>query len=329
MGQLADRIDRVSAMKNYTKFLLKQRKYVITQFVVQILIFTVFWSSCFVYISSENAKDAFLDKVGNVITLSSDSGAKIQDNVINQIIEIEHVIGINQNISDYAVPVNFENSKEYSGINPSTQTGTMSDMMGSDTYMGSNSIVLDGNINTGFAKVFRLDQGKISAGIHPSELNSGALISEQIAETNGLSIGDHLSISFNGNIHDIAVIGIYNTTQYFEITKDNYVGKDVFAYSPYNRIYVDMNTAITVFGQDTDSYEIFVDEYQNIDSVGKELKNKLELDWGHYTLTNTTETIYQGNGGNIIYIQDYSHSIISYLAVASVIICRTKPLPRW
>ena len=73
-----------------------------------------------VYHSADYSKEKALEQIGAYILLElkdehNDEKQNITDDMKREIEEIDHIVGLNQSIVEYAIPVNFLNSKKHTG----------------------------------------------------------------------------------------------------------------------------------------------------------------------------------------------------------------------
>lgn len=292
--------------------------------IIMLVIFTVVFSISLAALtmiySSNIASSNILEKIRATVTLDSqeDSSGEglFTGDIIEQFITVEHVVGYNQCYSDYATPVGFENCKEYAGENPYEQTAQLEE----DAEV-SDYVVVYGNETTELIDLFRLGNAVLSEGVYPSGENNGCIISQQLAESNQLSVGDTLTLSVGNTEANIEIIGIYQTKAVFTVTSDNIVGSAIFSMSPYNVIYTDLEFAASLFDINIEDLyiDVYVDSPQNVQAVGETIKS-MDLDWSVYQLINTTATEYNNEANNIEAMLYISRLLLLFVSVFSVLI---------
>lgn len=296
-------------------------------FLVFLLNFTGIFSSLVLQSSAQTAEERLLNQIGATVTLDygenydaeTDNPNIFTQEVIEQLSGVEYVVGSNQHYSDYVLPQSFQNCRQFEGEDPSQQSVQMD--VDAET---ADYVVLDGNTDLSLTDLFRNGNASLVDGQMPSTETPGAVLSQQLAEDNGLRVGDSISISVDQKEYSIPVIGIYQTSAAFVISEDNAVGEAVFAYSPYNRIYTDLDTISSVFGIDPDSLYVnfYIDQPGHVQLVGEAMK-AMELDWTQYTLVNTTQTSYNLMASQISGVNSMAGLLlvlISAIAMLSIIL---------
>lgn len=234
------------------------------------------------YGSFEAAKDA-IDKIDDIT---------IDEKYIKQISNIEHVSGVNVTSGYFAVPDGFENIKEY------TTEGnfdlTKQEVLDENIGVNKNNVTLNGNMDSQYAEEFLKGYATLIEGDFPGNNKKGALIEKKLSEKNNLSIGDTITVHSpmdNSITVALEIIGIYETKEFFEVTRYNEYGEDVLAYHPSNRIYCDFDDGFAVRDEEKsiEDIEIYVDNVKNMDNVAKNILT-LDLDWEKLCLENATET---------------------------------------
>lgn len=250
--------------------------------------------------SAQNSKVFLLENIGASVTLDyadvSKTGESLFiDDIIDQLINIENVVGVNQNYADFALPQNFENNKSFLGQNPYSQKVQITHDAGFE-----DNIVIEGNIRTDLIDLFRNNAAKIITGEYPTKQQPGALISKELADQNKLKLYDNIAVLAYDNEYTIPIVGIYETIAQFQITSDNIIGAAVFAHSPYNRIYVDIDSCTKLFNieRTTLPISICIDSPNNVQRTGEKIKS-MNFNWTDFRLINTTATEYRMLATNI------------------------------
>lgn len=143
-----------------------------------------------------------------------------------------------------------------------------------------------------------------------------AIISKELADKNGLKIGDSFSIEADYKV-EIKIIGIY------EILKPDSAFENIATYEKIeNQIFVDYYTLQELF-KDTPvgfiSAKFSVDDPANLEKIVKEIRENSEIDWQAFTLT-TDNTEYQEAAAPLEKLQSLVTSIILVIALVSGII---------
>lgn len=143
-----------------------------------------------------------------------------------------------------------------------------------------------------------------------------AIISKELADKNGLKIGDSFSIEADYKV-EIKIIGIY------EIFKPDSAFENIATYEKIeNQIFVDYYTLQELF-RDTPvgfiSAKFSVDDPANLEKIVKEIRGNSEINWQAFTLT-TDNTEYQEAAAPLEKLQSLVTSIILVIALVSGII---------
>lgn len=305
--------------------LLEMRGRIVKTFIL-FLIFLVLFAGMLTAItllhSAEESKSNALENIGASVTLDyaniNDTGKQIfTADIIERLSSVENVIGVNQNRADFAFPINFQNSKLYSGEDPYSQKVQIENDPGFE-----NNVILEGNIRTDLTDLFRNGAANIASGTYPTANQPGALISRVLAEENNLSLKDEIMLEAYGNKITIQIVGIYDTLAQFQITSDNIVGAAVFAHSPYNRIYVDIASFSQLFGTDqtTLPISVYINSPVNVQETGEKIKT-MDFDWDIFRLVNTTATEYSMAANSIESISSLTKTFVVFFAlIISVVI---------
>jgi putative ABC transport system permease protein len=278
-----------------------------------------------IYSSADAAKNDALDTIGGSIVYEMNgnhedpSEQRISNEIRKQILPIDHVIGVNRHIADYAFPVDFENVRDYTGETPISDPSLYEvDSENLRPY----SVIVDANTDCSLIDDFRLEKALLTGGEFPTVEHPGVVIEQHLSEQNGLTIGDAITFTVPGGKDVTALItGVYRTTGSFHITGDNYLGEAIFAMSPYNRIYTSLDVGTSLYRVDPESLSltIHIDQPQNVEIVGKEIKN-LDLNWKDYALVNMTATLYSIEGTQIENLSGYAKAILLYVILIGAIL---------
>ncbi len=143
-----------------------------------------------------------------------------------------------------------------------------------------------------------------------------AIISKELADKNGLKIGNTFSITADCRV-EIKIIGFY------EILKPDSTFENIATYEKIeNQIFVDYYTLQELF-RDTPvgfvSAKFLVDDPANLEKIVKEIRENSEIDWLAFTLT-TDNAKYQEAAAPLEKLQSLVASIILVIALVSGII---------
>jgi len=268
-----------------------------------------------VYATSQNARQNALKIIGAKIMMTSNESTDIEcsinEEMMSQILTVQHVVSINQNRAEYAIPIGFKNSKETDGEPP---TGSPQDKDWVD--ITPESVIIDAFREVKSADVFRENQVTLIEGIFPDTKNFGAIVEKRLAEVNGFHIGDVFTVTSSENIKvQIPIIGIYETKANFRVTEENSLGESIYAMSPYNRIYTDLTVAVQVYKTDITKLplEIFVDDPKNLDIVANSIK-EFDFDWNNLGLYNMTASYMRDEAGQVGVLDNFAKLIIFYVS---------------
>lgn len=290
-----------------TAFLELSRKKIKTLIlgIVFVIVFTGELGALTILFSAREARKPILAGIGATVTLEwapeyeEEGGADgniFTEEAAAQMASAEYIVGVNQKCSDYVLPVDFKNCRQYQGEDPYVQEVRIDGM---EAEM-EEWVALEGDDRIDLIDAFRLGGSTLAEGEFPSSAEPGALVSRQLAEENGLAPGSRITFSAYGKSLTLAVSGIYETKSSFTVTAENIVGPAVFAYSPYNRIYADADTVSDFFdiNKETLPIDAYVDEPGHVQAAGEEIK-AMDFDWSVYRLVNTTATQYSEQANNI------------------------------
>lgn len=269
-------------------------------------------------IAIQGKKDAFLYN-GPAIGMVTDSEqAVIDEKTIQQIENMEHVLGISEWREMLAQPLNAENVKEHTGIDPENQ--------GSANTKADKIVFLE-DLCVELNSRFRCeDHVSLTAGEYPSYDNKGILIESRLAEKNGLSIGDSITflIEETDTVCDYKICGIYRVDSPFVITSDNEEGADVYIHSPYNTIFIDRRYAYETMRESGEAYgiyggcQIYVDAYENIEPVARQLGTLLGEEYVFYNLA---EHFMKSSGSGAALMEQYAKILqVVFLAAGSLVL---------
>lgn len=287
-----------------------------------LLLFTGVLTSLTVLYSAEEYKSRVLENIGGSVKLdyasNELSGTSVfTSDILEKLSAVENVVGVNQHYADFAVPINFENNKSYSGKNPYLQEVQIESDPGFE-----DNIVIEGNIRTDLIDLFRNGAAHVISGNYPTEEQPGILISNVLAEQNNLEIGDVILVSAYDKELSLEIVGIYETSATFYVTEDNIIGSAVFAYSQFNRTYVDIDSAAELFDLDRTTLAVtaYINSPDNVQATGESIK-AMDFDWDTFSLVNTTATEYSLTASSIESVSSLTKTfVIFFILIASVVI---------
>ena len=291
-------------------------------FAVFLVLFTGLHTALTLLRSAEEAKSNALRNIGASVTLDyaniNDTGKQLfTTDIMDRLSSVENVVGVNQSYADFALPINFQNSKAYSGKDPHAQEVQIENEPGFE-----NNVILEGNIRTEFADAFRNGAAAVASGAYPTVSQPGALISRILAEQNDLSPDDEIVLHAYGKELELQVVGIYDTAAQFQVTSENIIGAAVFAYSPYNRIYVDIDSFTQLYGTDSATLpiRIYISSPVKVQETGEKIKS-MDFDWDVFHLVNTTATEYSMAANSIESVSSLTKTfVVLFTLIISVVI---------
>lgn len=282
-------------------------------FCLALLIFFSLSVSLWIFDSMCMTEDKVYDEIVAQMNLSGDD-ITLSEAEDEELVDYLHsnnmVIGVNSaSLSDFVKAVNFDTCKKYKGEDPYLDI-----YENPSEEITENSIVLDGNTEISFAEMYVANKCNLIEGEMPDKDLPGALISQELAQANGLGVGSVLEVEgINGVKKNILVRGIYSTEAELTVTEENYWGTAVFAFSPYNRIFTNLETAKPLITIKRDSfYEIFYKNYRMHDELESYIR-KAPIDMERFTIYDTT-----GDGSKQIFSQLTAIHGISLLSFAIV-----------
>lgn len=299
----------------------KKAKYLIL-YGIFVILFSALLSGKILSDSVSQMKQRVVDRIGPCLEIRGQEGddqpPEITEEMKQDILGIRHVRGINQRFSDYVLPVNGENVKDYVGETPDPDPSYYEDGPTPDM------VVVDANLDCAWADTFRKESAVLLEGEYPTEDHPGLLMEQRLAKKNSVGVGDSFRLrSVKGKEISATVTGIYQTKGTFEITEDNFAGEGVFAWSPYNRIYSNLSMGCQLLGQEEGqlSLNIYTDSITALDTVAAEIKGMLDSGKG-YVIHNETEEAYRDSkeAYQIDVLENYARIVMGYALVIGVIL---------
>lgn len=149
----------------------------------------------------------------------------------------------------------------------------------------SYTVVLNSELNKNFINgTYTLVEGR-----HIQADDSFAvMISKELADKNGLSVGDHISMYDldNDSENTFEIVGIFSGTE--GMSKDAITAEGI----PANRGYIDVNSYNKIFHKpaiELGSLEVYVDSAENVEDVLKTIQNLPEIKGKTFTFSTDTE----------------------------------------
>ena len=152
-----------------------------------------------------------------------------------------------------------------------------------------------------------------------------ALIEKNLADENKLKVGDKIKIKATraDNTVEYTIAGIYEAAANSSSTGAG--ARNLPFTEPYNRIFVDYKSAISLKTTDTglqmegiDQTVFFVDDPKNIDQVKADV-NAMKIDWDKFTL-DANDRAYQQMMGPIENVASFSKTVVYIVAIAGAVI---------
>ena len=263
-------------------YMLKAKRFQsLLALILFLIVFTAANTAGILYFAADDAREKVLAEIGVEVSIypkDSENREPVTEDMLEQVRSTAHVEGINISTSLPVIPVNFENDKSYTGIDPATQNDSADDDM-EMIQERKEEMSMIGCVDITQIDQFRREFDRLTAGNMPEKGKNEVLISKQVAEKNGISVGDTLQFEVPDyyiplvaeTALQVTVSGLYETTSLFEILDTNFMGEAVYAISPYNTVYttIDVVTRIQE-GQETNDYysiQFWVDSMENADPV--------------------------------------------------------------
>lgn len=191
-------------------------------------------------------------------------------------------------------------------------------------------VTVTGVSSTKLVDSFSNGEAKIISGraITPEDADKkAALIEKNLAEQNELKVGNKIKIKAtqSEDIVEYTIVGIYEATGSSSSTGQGM--RNLPFTEPYNQIYVDYKSAISLKNVSTDSglqsesidqAVFFVDDPQNIEQVQADAKS-MKIDWSKFVL-DANDSAYQQMMGPIENVASFSKTVVYMVAAAGAVI---------
>lgn len=264
----------------------------------------------------------------------------VTEDMVSKVAVQENIVNYNYIVSASGIADGFEpvttEEEESSDTTTTDNAGPMGGMrfqgQGGDFVMPDVSIT--GVLYSDLIDTFANQEDKLVDGRHITNEDSGkkvAMIEKNLAEQNGLEVGEKIKIKSTASddteavSEEFSIVGIYETSTTSD-TSGGMGGRNFSFTQPYNKIIVDFESAQPLkvtMGETTtqggiDSAVFYVDDPKNIDKVKADAA-KMDIDWESYTL-DANDMAYQQMMGPIESVASFSNTVIYIVAIAGAII---------
>lgn len=236
------------------------------------------------------------------------------DDLLQKVLSIPHVVGVDsRRWWEDAVPV------ELTRVN--TNTGYQIEQ--TPEQAKNNTMTIMANVDTTMDQWFRWEPAiSLESGEYPTVENKGILIEKRFAMQNSLKVGDEISYDINGIVCNFVVCGIYHIASDFELLENSDFAqiKDIYKYSPYNRVYTNyfyMAPQMGIDLSDLGMWRVYVDSIENCDSVVNVLRQTLGEDAEIY---DNISGFSKSAGAVAFRLQNISKLILVYIMLFGCII---------
>lgn len=250
----------------------------------------------------------YINLEGYSIGVDNSSGKDIPSELIERILEIEHVVGYNGPSYEYDYkPVNFTNIPYESDSFASVKT--------------SESITLSANLSTHWYSSFRNGNMILKEGVFPTLQQKGVMLDSILAAKNELSIGSEIELynDASDTIMTFHVVGIYETLEPPEIelggNQDTY-----YTISPSSYIFCDYDSFFEYhdFDDSLSVVDFYVDEYEHIETTYNKIKEIAPEE--EYLVLNVLENRVSNYGEVIITLEGTSNLLLQFTYITSLLI---------
>ncbi len=191
-------------------------------------------------------------------------------------------------------------------------------------------VTVTGVSSSKLTDAFKNGEAKMISGrvIAPEDADQKvALIEKNLAEQNGLKVGSKIKVKAarSEDTVEYSVVGIYEAASSSSSTGQGM--RNLPFTEPYNRIFVDYKSAITLKTVSTDTglqaggidqAVFFVDDPKNIDKI-KANTESMNIDWEKFTL-DANDLAYQQMMGPIENVASFSMTVVYIVAIAGAVI---------
>lgn len=234
--------------------------------------------SCFFRNIIDNYQNSVVYDIGYSLMLYRTDGNAISQVLLDDLSQINGVVGCNQETNMLVQPVDFKNTiaKDENNIFSIPHTDLVRLYADTDT-----------SLNLVFKNSMKLMEGNL-----PSSINEGVAIDEVLASENNLTVGDTIVVrSLESGIEKgLKIIGIYKAEILPQESWTEGNGTIAYGQSPYSYIFCDFKTYENVVGHEIprSSVVIYADNMRALRKITSSVK-KLGLSEEEYHLVNQTE----------------------------------------
>lgn len=181
----------------------------------------------------------------------------------------------------------------------------------------------------------------LASGVHITEKDNGtnvAIISQTLADANSLKVGNTIDISASDGTttRTLKIIGIF-TSSSDSVTKSttgNFGNFNTAFSSPYNTIYTDYATALTLKSDATaagvtsmgtsqapaiSSAVFYLDDPTNVDTAKADIAKMTTIDWTKFTIS-SDDTTYDSMVGAITKVASFASIVVIVVAIIGALI---------
>ena len=190
--------------------------------------------------------------------------------------------------------------------------------------MAQGDVSLSGVLFTDSTEDFMDETATILEGRHLTDEDLGsqvAVIEETLAEQNGVSVGDSITVASPSDEETtvtLEIVGIYQTT-----STGNQMGMSFTALNPYNTLYVPYTVATDFKGTDyegtIDSAVYYLDDPENMEAFIEEAEKNSSIDFDTFTL-NANDQMYEQMMGSIENVGSFSKNVVLLVSITGAII---------
>ncbi len=243
-----------------------------------ILMAAIFWGELiglFLYDTGIHAKEDAYRYNGSALYITGEH-LNLSASDYERIENLAHVTGVSNWTEILVTPVGTSNVKEHTGSDPKETS--------EDTRHVGDDMVLLAQMDIPMYRLFRWEKAvSLIEGVFPDTNTQGVLVESRYAGLNSLGIGDEVELyakNYDVTI-TVPICGIYEVDSEFEILEANEEGESVYIHSPYNTIFIDYYNALSLIPFESYAYngcEIYVDDIQNLQTVGNEIHENFGQD---------------------------------------------------
>lgn len=264
--------------------------------------FTVFGS--FLRSIVGNMNNMFITKEGCSIDVQIDSFSKLSDwdGLLDSIMELEHIEGYDSmSMGRLCTPLNFSNV-DYEG-----------NVL---AYGESSKVYVEGGCYTEYIDSFRNGEMKLVDGVLPSLEHPGVAVDKNIAEKNGLHIGDVISVASEEAEVDMELVGIYDT---YMVPKVEAEINGFYKESANSYLFCDYGSYVKLTGYERlNLLRFYVDEYANLDASLRQIK-ELTAD-KEALVINCIKNLMQNTGSLVPFLEKCSKMVLGFNYISCAVI---------